>query len=154
MKKKVIRLNEEDVEKLVRKIIKEEDDTMASSDSTQPKDDKEKKEKEKNTITRHPAYPVIDDLESHLDTLKADFKRDIANKVSGGDGYHSEIDKFSEDFGKFIVKVSNLKGKINDYEIESKDSKRQAYEQRKTSYMNQHNDRKNSASRDGRNYSY
>lgn len=148
MKKKVIRLTESDIEKLVKKIIKE-DDTM---DSTQPKE-KEPKEKKTTTVTRHPAYPIIDDLERHLDELKFEFKRDIANKVSGVDGYHSEIDKFSEEFGKFVVKVSNLKGKINDYQIETQDAKKREFEERKASYMAQHNTRKHNASRNGRNYS-
>jgi hypothetical protein len=81
MKKKVIRLNEQDIENLVKKIIKE-DDTM---DSTQPKE-KEKEEK-KTTVTRHPAYPAIDTLETELEQLKMSFKSDIANAVSGEDGY-------------------------------------------------------------------
>jgi hypothetical protein len=148
MKKKVIRLNEQDIENLVKKIIKE-DDTM---DSTQPKE-KEKEEK-KTTVTRHPAYPAIDTLETELEQLKMSFKSDIANAVSGEDGYHSEIDKFSEDFGKFITKVSNLKSKINDYQIESKDSRAREKEARRVAYMAQHNDRKRNASREGRNYSY
>jgi uncharacterized coiled-coil DUF342 family protein len=149
MKKKVIRLNEQDIENLVKKIIKE-DDTM---DSTQPKE-KEPKEEKKTTVTRHPAYPSIDKLETELEQLKMEFKSDIANAVSGADGYHSEIDKFSEDFGKFITKVSNLKSKINDYQIETKDSRAKEREARRVAYMSQHNDRKHNASKEGRNYSY
>ena len=146
MKKKVIRLNEHDIENLVKKIIKE-DDTM---DSTQPK---EKKEEKKTTVTRHPAYPAIDKLETSLERMKMTFKESIANVVSGADGYHSEIDKFSEDFGKFITKVSNLKSKINDYQIETKDARAEEREQKRVSYMRQHNDRKHEASKRGRNYS-
>jgi len=149
MKKKIIRLSEGDIENLVRKIIKE-DDTM---DSTQPKD-KEPKEGKKTTVTRHPAYMAIDNLETSLEDLKREFKNSIANKVSGEDGYHSEIDKFSEDFGKFITKVSNLKSKINDYEIETKDSRAKEREGRRVAYMSQHNDRKHNASKGGQNYSY
>jgi hypothetical protein len=149
MKKKVIRLNEQDIENLVKKIIKEDD----STDSTQPKEKKEKEEK-KTTVTRHPAYPSIDKLETELEQLKMEFKSDIANAVSGADGYHSEIDKFSEDFGKFITKVSNLKSKINDYQIETKDSRAKEREARRVAYMSQHNDRKHNASKEGRNYSY
>tara|TARA_R110000803_G_scaffold133381_3_gene200534 strand:- start:1060 stop:1539 length:480 start_codon:yes stop_codon:yes gene_type:complete len=146
MKKKVIRLNEQDIEKLVKKIIKE-DDTM---DSTQPK---EKKEEKKTTVTTHAAYAPIDRLETQLEQLKMEFKKDIANAVSGVDGYHSEIDKFSEDFGKFITKVSNLKSKINDYQIETKDTRAKQREARRVAYMSQHNDRKHEASKRGRNYS-
>jgi hypothetical protein len=149
MKKKVIRLSEQDIENLVKKIIKE-DDTM---DSTQPKE-KEPKEEKKTTVTRHPAYPAIDKLENDLERMKMGFKESIANAVSGADGYHSEIDKFSEDFGKFITKVSNLKSKINDYQIETKDARAEEREKKRVSYMKQHNDRKRGASKDGRNYSY
>lgn len=147
MEKKIIHLTENDIEKLVKKIVKEEQQV-----NTQPKGDK--KEEKKTTITRHPAYPIIDKLERHLDDLKAEFKRDIANKVSGEDGYHSEIDKFTSDFNKFIGKVSDLKGKINDFEISTKDSKKKEYEQRKASFMAQHNQRKQQASQNGKNYSY
>jgi hypothetical protein len=147
MKKKVIRLNEQDIENLVKKIIKE-DDTM---DSTQPK---EKKEEKKTTVTTHAAYPAIDKLETELEQLKMEFKSDIANAVSGEAGYHSEIDKFSEDFGKFITKVSNLKSKINDYQIETKETRAKQREKKRVAYMSQHNDRKHNASQKGQNYSY
>lgn len=152
MKKRVIRLNENDIENLVKKIIKE-DDTM---DSTQPKErtEDEKKEDKKTTMTRHAAYPAIDRLETELERLKMEFKDSIANAVSGTDGYHSEIDKFSEDFGKFITKVSNLKSKINQYQLDSAEQRKKAAEERRTAYMAQHNDRKHRASREGRNYSY
>jgi hypothetical protein len=146
MGKKIIRLSENDIENLVKKIIKEEEVDA----STQPKEKKENK----TTLTRHAAYPAIDRLENELEKLKMEFKDSIANAVSGTDGYHSEIDKFSEDFGKFITKVSNLKSKINQYQIDSKESRVKATEERKASYMAQHNDRKHNASREGRNYSY
>ena len=48
MKKKIVKLNESDLEKLVKKIIKEEEET------------KEKK----TTLTKHPAYSAVDKLES------------------------------------------------------------------------------------------
>ena len=147
MKKKVIRLNEQDIENLVKKIIKE-DDTM---DSTQPK---EKKEEKKTTVTTHAAYAPIDRLETQLEQLKMEFKNDIANAVSGVDGYHSEIDKFSEDFGKFITKVSNLKSKINDYQIETKETRTKQREAKRVAYMSQRNERKHKASQEGQNYSY
>jgi hypothetical protein len=148
MKKKIIRLNENDIENLVKKIIKEEEDT-----STQPKE-KEEKEEKLTTMTRHAAYPAIDRLETELERLKMEFKDSIANAVSGTDGYHSEIDKFSEDFGKFITKVSNLKSKINQYQLDSAEQRRKAVEEKRVAYMSQHNDRKHEASKEGRNYSY
>ena len=83
------------------------------------KEDEEKAVK-KTTVTKHPAYPAVDRLERALEDLKMEFKDSIANAVSGSDGYHSEIDKFSEDFGKFITKVSKMKSKINDHQIANK----------------------------------
>ena len=146
MKKRIVRLNENDIESLIKKIIKE-DDTM---DSTQPKE----KKQNSTTMTRHAAYPAIDKLETELEKLKMEFKESIANAVSGSDGYHSEIDKFSEDFGKFITKVSNLKSKINQYQLDTKEQRKKQQEERKASYMAQHNERKHIASQQGRNYSY
>jgi hypothetical protein len=146
MKKKVIRLNEQDIENLVKKIIKE-DDTM---NSTQPKE----KEEKQTTMTRHAAYPAIDRLETELERLKMEFKDSIANAVSGTDGYHSEIDKFSEDFGKFITKVSNLKSKINQYQLDTVEQRKRAAEERRASYMAQKNERRNRAQDNGELYSY
>tara|TARA_R110002012_G_scaffold267723_1_gene451648 strand:- start:793 stop:1233 length:441 start_codon:yes stop_codon:yes gene_type:complete len=146
MKKRVVRLSESDIENLVKKIIKE-DDTM---DSTQPKEKKDSG----TTMTRHAAYPAIDRLETQLEKMKMEFKEDIANAVSGSDGYHSEIDKFSEDFGKFITKISNLKSKINQYQLDTKEERIKANQERKASYMSAHNDRKHRASNKGDNYSY
>lgn len=101
--KKVIRLTENDIEKLVQKIIREEGE--------------EKVEGKKTTLTKHPAYSVIDNLGTKLEDLKREFKDGIANAVSGSDGYHSEIDKFSGEFTKFIGKLEDLKKKVNDYQV-------------------------------------
>lgn len=136
MKNRIVKLNEFDLERLVKKIIKEEEN------------------ENKPTITRHPAYPIIDTLESTLDTLKTNFKRDIANKVSGEDGYHSEIDKFVSDFNKFIGKVSDLKGKINDYEIQTKGEKARKKEKMMQEKKKMHHQRVEKARREGKNYSY
>jgi hypothetical protein len=137
--KKIIKLTESDLEKLVKKIIKEED---------------EQKKENKTTLTRHPAYPAIDDLERSLEDLKMRFKDSIANAVSGEDGYHSEIDKFSEDFGKFITKVSNLKSKINDYQIANKDKEMAEAKKRKEKERQYQNHMKDKARMEGRKYSY
>ena len=136
--KKVIKLNEQDLEKLVKKVIAEE----------------EKAEAKKTTLTKHPAYPAIDKLERELENLKMEFKDSIANAVSGEDGYHSEIDKFSEDFGKFITKVSNLKSKINDYQIANKDKEMAEAKKRKDQQQKYLNYMKEKARMEGRNYSY
>jgi hypothetical protein len=138
---KVIKLNEDKIEKLVRRIIKEEEEQSQVKEKS-------------TTLTRHPAYPAIDRLETALEELKMEFKRDVANAVSGADGYHSEIDKFSEDFGKFINKVSQLKRKINEYKIEAKkkevtERERYMQEKRKMEYQ-----KREQAYKNGDKYSY
>lgn len=135
--KKVIKINESQLEELVKKVIKEEE-----------------KETKKTTVTKHPAYSAVDRLERALEDLKMDFKNTIANEVSGEDGYHSEIDKFSEDFGKFITKVSKMKSKINDYQIANKDKEMaEAKKLREKKRQYQHHMRER-ARKEGRNYSY
>jgi hypothetical protein len=138
MKKRIVKLNESDLEKLVKRIIKEEEDT------------KEKK----TTLTKHPAYPAVDRLERALEDLKMNFKDTIANEVSGSDGYHSEIDKFSEDFGKFITKVSKMKSKINDYQIANKDKEVAEAKKRKEKQRQYQHHMRERARMEGRNYSY
>jgi len=139
MKKRIVRLTESDLENLVKRVIKEED---------------EQKKEKKTTLTKHPAYPAIDKLERALEDLKMDFKDTIANEVSGEDGYHSEIDKFSEDFGKFITKVSNLKSKINDYQIANKDKEMAEAKKRKEQQRQYQHHMRERARMEGRNYSY
>ncbi|HUS49210.1 MAG TPA: hypothetical protein VMZ91_03545 [Candidatus Paceibacterota bacterium] len=137
MKKRIVRLTESDLENLVKRVIKEED---------------EQKKEKKTTLTKHPAYPAIDKLERALEGLKMDFKDSIANAVSGEDGYHSEIDKFSEDFGKFITKVSNLKSKINDYQIANKDKEMAEAKKRKEQQRQYQSHMRERARMEGRNY--
>jgi len=137
MKKRIVKLTESDLESLVKKVIKEE-----------------QKNEKKSTLTKHPAYPAIDHLETELEKLKMSFKKSIANAVSGEDGYHSEIDKFSEDFGKFITKVSNLKSKINDYQIANKDKEMAEAKARKEKQRQYQHHMKERARKKGRNYSY
>ena len=137
MKKKIVRLTESDLEKLVKKVIKEEE-----------------KETKKTTVTKHPAYSAVDKLERALEDLKMEFKDSIANAVSGSDGYHSEIDKFSEDFGKFITKVSKMKSKINDHQIANKDKEVAEAKKRKEKQREYEHHMREKARTEGRNYSY
>ena len=114
----------------------------------------ETKKEKITTLTRHPAYPAIDRLETELEKLKMDFKESIANAVSGSDGYHSEIDKFSEDFGKFITKVSKMKSKINDHQIANKDKEVAEAKKRKEKQREYEHHMREKARTEGRNYSY
>lgn len=139
MEQKIIKINENKLKSLVKRILKEEEG--GKKDKT-------------STLTRHPAYPIIDRLEDELDKLKTSFRSEIANKVSGEDGYHSDIDKFNSDFNKFIGKVSDLKGKINDYTIETKnrksmEEKRAMEERKKVEY-----EKRNRAMDNGDKYTY
>jgi hypothetical protein len=135
MKKKIVKLNESQLEYLVKKVIKEEE-----------------KETKTTTVTKHPAYSAVDRLERSLEDLKMEFKDSIANAVSGSDGYHSEIDKFSEDFGKFITKVSKMKSKINDYQIANKDKEVAEAKKRKAKQREYEYHMKEKARNEGRNY--
>jgi len=135
--KKVIKINESQLEYLVKKVIKEEE-----------------KETKTTTVTKHPAYPAVDRLERALEDLKMEFKDSIANAVSGSDGYHSEIDKFSEDFGKFITKVSKMKSKINDYQIANKDKEVAEAKKRKEKQRQYQHHMREKARMEGNNYSY
>ena len=134
MKKKIVKLNESQLEYLVKKVIKEEKETKTT------------------TVTKHPAYSAVDRLERALEDLKMEFKDSIANAVSGSDGYHSEIDKFSEDFGKFITKVSKMKSKINDYQIANKDKEVAETKKRKEKQRQYQNYMREKARNEGRNY--
>jgi hypothetical protein len=141
MKKRVVKLDENAIERLVKKVLIAEEEEGGN-------------EKPKSTLTRHPAYPVIDDLGNNLEDLKRKFKNGIANAVSGSDGYHSDIDKFSSEFTNFIGKVEKLKQKINDYQTEDNDRHRNEQKKRKMQEKQMHNQRKDQAKDGGRNYSY
>jgi len=141
MKKRVVKLDENAIERLVMKVLMAEEDGSSN-------------EKPKSTLTRHPAYPIIDELEENLEDLKRKFKNGIANAVSGTDGYHSDIDKFSSEFTNFIGKIEKLKQKINEYQTE--DNERHRNEEKKRAFQEKrmHNERKNQAKGGGKYYSY
>ena len=135
------RKNMIEANKMVLGLIKEEEAVEAKKEKT-------------TTLTKHPAYSAIDRLESELEKLKMSFKESIANAVSGSDGYHSEIDKFSEDFGKFITKVSNLKSKINDYQIANKDKEIAEAKKREEEKRQYQHHMRDEAGKRGENYAY
>tara|TARA_R110000772_G_scaffold25456_5_gene66373 strand:- start:939 stop:1364 length:426 start_codon:yes stop_codon:yes gene_type:complete len=135
------RKNMIEANKMVLGLIKEEEAVEAKKEKT-------------TTLTKHPAYSAIDRLENELEKLKMSFKESIANAVSGSDGYHSEIDKFSEDFGKFITKVSNLKSKINDYQIANKDKEIAEAKKREEEKRQYQHHMRDEAGKRGENYAY
>ena len=141
--KKIIKLNEQDLERLVKKVIAEEEN---SSQGKAPE--------KKTTMTKHPAYGVIDKLGRNLESLKTEFKDGIANAVSGSDGYHSEIDTFSSDFTKFIGKLEDLKKKINDYQVIDNARHKEMKEKQKQQDKYQQHMRVREAGKNGKRYSY
>lgn len=139
MKKRIVRLTESDLERLVKRVIKEEEEETGGK---------------KTTLTKHPAYNIIDKLEDSLEDLKREFKSSIANAVSGEDGYHSEIDKFSSEFTNFIGKLEKLKQKINDHQVSGKNKEMAEAKARKEKQRQYQQYMKEKAMKDGRNYSY
>lgn len=139
MKKKIVKLTESDLERLVKRVIKEEENESAGK---------------KTTLTKHPAYNIIDKLEDSLEGLKREFKTSIANAVSGEDGYHSEIDKFSSEFTNFIGKLEKLKQKINDHQVSGKEKEKADNQKRMEERKKYQQYMKDQAMKKGRNYSY
>lgn len=139
MEKRIVKLTESDLERLVKRVIKEEEEETSGK---------------KTTLTKHPAYNIIDKLEDSLEDLKREFKSSIANAVSGEDGYHSEIDKFSSEFTNFIGKLEKLKQKINDHQVSGKNKEMAEAKARKEKQRQYQQYMKDKAMKDGRNYSY
>jgi hypothetical protein len=139
MRKKIVKLTESDLERLVKRVIKEEENESAGK---------------KTTLTKHPAYNIIDKLEDSLEGLKREFKTSIANAVSGEDGYHSEIDKFSSEFTNFIGKLEKLKQKINDHQVSGKEKEKADNQKRMEERKKYQQYMKDQAMKKGRNYSY
>jgi hypothetical protein len=139
MKKKIVKLTESDLERLVKRVIKEEENESTGK---------------KTTLTKHPAYNIIDKLEDSLEGLKREFKTSIANAVSGEDGYHSEIDKFSSEFTNFIGKLEKLKQKINDHQVSGKEKEKADNQKRMEERKKYQQYMKDQAMKKGRNYSY
>jgi hypothetical protein len=139
MKKRIVKLTESDLERLVKRVIKEEEGESIGK---------------KTTLTKNPAYNIIDKLEDSLEGLKREFKTNIANAVSGEDGYHSEIDKFSSEFTNFIGKLEKLKQKINDHQVSGKEKEKVDNQKRMEERKKYQQYMKDKAMKSGRNYSY
>jgi hypothetical protein len=125
--KKVIRLNENDIEKLVKKIIKEEDEQQP-----QPT-------KEKSLVllkTNNGELSTVDEIVRAIQHAKIAFEDLCNSKLTGKDGYSKEIDGIVNDFTKLEDKVRKSKETIGKFvQQKGQQDKMDHMKQRKMDYM-------------------
>jgi hypothetical protein len=129
--KKIVKLNENDIENLVKKILKEEDE-MAG----QPK--------EKSLVllkTNNGELSTVDEIVRAIQQAKMAFEDLCNSKLTGKDGYTKEIDGIVNDFTKLEDKVRKSKETIGKF-VQQK-SKEDHMRQRKIDYMKQKQAREN-----------
>jgi len=103
--KKVIRLNENDIEKLVKKIMKEEGEQPNQS-------------KEKSLVllrTNNGELSTVDEIVRAIQQAKMAFEDLCNSKLTGKDGYSKEIDGIVNDFTKLEDKVRKSKETIGTF---------------------------------------
>ncbi len=122
--KKVVRLNENDIEKLVKKIIKEEG---------------EQPTKEKSLVllkTSNGELSTVDEIVRVIQQAKIAFEDLCNSKLTGKDGYSKEIDGIVNDFTKLEDKVRKSKETISTFvQQKSKQDHMSHVKQRKMDYM-------------------
>jgi len=122
--KKVVRLNENDIEKLVKKIIREDDQQQQA----QPAQKKEKEEKQPNVKqVGDGILPGIDDTIRKIQDAKRDFEDLCNTKLTGAEGYSKEIDGIVNDFTKLEDKVRKSKEIISNHIVRQKQVKKVDY---------------------------
>lgn len=125
--KKVIRLNENDIEKLVKKIIKEEDEQQPQQ------------AKEKSLVllkTNNGELSTMDGIIKAIKTAKDAFEDLVNGKLTGSDGYTKEIDGIVNDFTKLEDKVRKSKEVVSKFvQQKSQQDKVDNMRQRQTDYM-------------------
>ena len=138
--KKVNRLNENDIEKLVKKIIREED-----NQPTQPK-----KEEEVIKQTNNGALSAIDSLIKAVSDAKDGYTELCNSKITGSNGHLDSIDGLATKFTSLISSLEKSKEKIANIVVQrTKQAQTDNMKRRKMDYMaNQEN-----ARRSGRYYS-
>ena len=136
--KKVIRLNENDIERLVKKIIKEEDGQQAPAHGGQPPEKKEKEEKLPNVKqVGDGVLPGIDDIIRVVQDAKRKFEDLCNTKLTGAEGYSKEIDGIVNDFSKLEDKVRKSKEIISNHLVRQRQVKKVDYMKHKQDYMSQ-----------------
>jgi len=139
---KVVRLNENDIEKLVKKIIREEDN--------QPKPTQPKKEEEVIKQTNNGALSTIDALIKAVSDAKDGYTELCNSKITGSNGHLDSIDGLATKFTSLISSLEKSKEKIANIVVQrTKQAQTDNMRRRKMDYMaNQEN-----ARRSGRYYS-
>jgi hypothetical protein len=126
--KKVIRLNENDIEKLVKKIIREED--------SQPKPTQPKKEEEVIKQTNNGALSAIDTLIKAVSDAKDGYTELCNSKITGSNGHLDSIDGLATKFTSLISSLEKSKEKIANIVVQrTKQAQTDNMRQRKMDYM-------------------
>lgn len=124
--KKVIRLNENDIEKLVKKIMKEEGEQPNQS-------------KEKSLVllrTNNGELSTVDEIVRAIQQAKMAFEDLCNSKLTGKDGYSKEIDGIVNDFTKLEDKVRKSKETIGTFvQQKSKEDHMRHQKQKQMDYM-------------------
>jgi len=117
--KKVVRLNENDIEKLVKKIIREDENQIQGS---QPQPKQEKKEKSISMVKLNQGeLSTIDSIIRTIQQAKMAFE-DLCNaKLTGSDGYSKEIDGIVNDFTKLEDKVRKSKETVSNFVVQNRE---------------------------------
>ena len=126
--KKVIRLNENDIEKLVKKIIREED--------SKPKPTQPKKEEEVIKQTNNGALSAIDTLIKAVSNAKDGYTELCNSKITGSNGHLASIDGLATKFTSLISSLEKSKEKIANIVVQrTKQAQTDNMRQRKMAYM-------------------
>ena len=124
--KKVIRLNENDIEKLVKKIIREED-----NQPTQPK-----KEEEVIKQTNNGALSAIDSLIKAVSDAKDGYTELCNSKITGSNGHLDSIDGLATKFTSLISSLEKSKEKIANIVVQrTKQAQTDNMKRRKMDFM-------------------
>ena len=125
---KVVRLNENDIENLVKKIIKEDEGQMNPSEP-----------KEKSLVllkTNNGELSTVDEIVRAIQHAKIAFEDLCNSKLTGKDGYSREIDGIVNDFTKLEDKVRKSKETIGKFvQQKSKQDHMSYMKKRKMDYM-------------------
>ena len=125
---KVVRLNENDIEKLVKKIIKEDESQMKPAEP-----------KEKSLVllkTNNGELSTVDEIVRAIQHAKIAFEDLCNSKLTGKDGYSKEIDGIVNDFTKLEDKVRKSKETIGKFvQQKSKQDHMSYMKQKQMDYM-------------------
>lgn len=139
---KVVRLNENDIENLVRKIIKEDESGMKP---TEPK--------EKSLVllkTNNGELSTVDEIIRAIQQAKMAFEDLCNSKLTGKNGYYKEIDGIVNDFTKLEDKVRKSKETIGTFVQQKSKQDHMSYMKKKQmDYMK----KRHEAEKTGRYYS-